>query len=204
MKVRALLPAAGFGTRMSMLPHQSKELLLDSTGKPIIEYALNLCSKFDLDPLVITRIEKQDLIHYCKDNDIEHYIIEPRGEWSHSLQAAYLKWKRTNILILPDTRFKPTSIIADIKNALDEHDIVFATHEVVDVSKWGQVRGNMVCEKPSKGGPGTAWGVIGFHRDAGLDLFRDFGVPSRWSYFLNKSLPLESFKDITRTGVISS
>ena len=56
--MKALIPCAGFGTRMRMAPHQAKELIPDETGAPTIEWSLNICKENNIDPIIITRPEK--------------------------------------------------------------------------------------------------------------------------------------------------
>ena len=49
--MKALIPCAGFGTRMRMAPHQAKELIPDETGAPTIEWSLNICKENNIDPI---------------------------------------------------------------------------------------------------------------------------------------------------------
>ena len=44
----AIIPCAGFGTRMKMLPHQAKELLLDEDGNVTIDWSLSICKRYNI------------------------------------------------------------------------------------------------------------------------------------------------------------
>lgn len=200
--MRAIIPCAGFGTRMNMKPNESKEMLLDD-GKPIIQYSLDLCSKYKLDPLIITRPEKQDLIKYVEAQGVDVLQIEAGKEWPDTILKSAGDWDTKNILILPDTRFEPTNAIEQIKKSLDfGSQVVFAVHEVSDISKWGRVNQVFYVEKEPWPNPlsGHAWGLIGFTPGAGHELFENMSIKGRLHYH---TLPtnfvfLDSFVDITR------
>ena len=93
--MKALIPCAGYGTRMRMQPHEAKELLPDEDGKPTIEWSLNICKRFNIEPVIITRKEKVEFIKYLEDNNIEHVIGggESTGE---SLLSAKEHWGEYN------------------------------------------------------------------------------------------------------------
>lgn len=205
LKTLCVIPCSGYGTRMNLLPNQSKEMLIDKTGFPVIQYSLDLCDKYDLEPLIITRKEKVDLIDYIKDKNIETLIIEPEGEWPNTILKSQHLWNENNILILPDTRFEPTSIINDIKLGLElGNRSVIAVHDVEDVSKWCIVGDDYrLIEKPKYSGQGVAMGLIGFKNIEGKALFDTLCVRGREFQLLDAGfVKLNSFEDITRDGVI--
>lgn len=199
--MRAIIPCAGLGTRMGMATNQSKELLPDNRFgySHIIDYALEQCKRFDLDPLIITRAEKQDLINYCITNKIEYIIYEPKTgeEWNNTVLASQDHWDQYNLLFLPDVRFNSVYCIDDIRRGLELcNNAVMALHEVTDPFKWGIVTDYGLYEKPTiKNCKMWAWGLIGFQYSYGQKLFSNV-----------KSLELEnvgftylkSFEDITR------
>lgn len=198
-KVRAIIPAAGLGSRMGMRPDESKEMLYDSMiGGPIIDYALNLCEQYDLDVQVITRREKKDLIEYLTIKGIDAKIIEPQGEWTNTVAQTNLA--ENNILILPDTRFNPTSIIEEIKRDLElGAEVSIGLHKVEDSSKWCIVQDYTLFEKQPNLKSKWAMGIMGFKYDEAfidLEAFKDH-ILDRASFHY-----LTDFKDITRTGVI--
>lgn len=206
--MRMIIPCAGFGTRMSMNPNQSKELLLYQ-GKPLIENALQLAQIFNIKPLVITRIEKQDLIQYCAENDIETQIIDVRGEWADTILQSKPWWEEDNILVLPDTVFDPAhDTIYDILEGLElGNNAVIALHDVKDVSQWGYVTNYTITEKPqfiTRGiVSGNAWGVIGFKKTYGEELFSAMTKRNNALQLKNVGFTyLEGFRDLTRTGKI--
>ena len=119
--MKAIIPCAGYGTRMNLEPTESKEMLIDPiTNEPIIKYHLDLCDTYGLDPVIITRPEKTDLIDYCTSAGAEIVLFaNPPDEWPDSILASYYAWDATNILLLPDTRFEPTNIIQKIIDDLN-------------------------------------------------------------------------------------
>jgi UTP-glucose-1-phosphate uridylyltransferase len=202
MKTKAIIPCAGFGTRMFMKPNESKEMLyIDGTGNPIIQYSLDLCYKYDLEPLIITRKEKTDLIEYCNKPWIQTLIIEPNGEWPNTILASKHLWNENNIMILPDTRFNPTSVIKDMEMSLKlGNRSVIALHEVSDSSKWCIVDDYKLIEKPDFNTKAMAMGLIGFKDVEGISLFDT--ISQRNTRFLLEDagfVYLNDFKDITRT-----
>lgn len=200
-KIRAIIPCAGFGTRMGMLPHESKEMLLHN-GSPIIDYVLELCDICNIEPVIITRPIKKDLIDYVKDKAVV-VKYNPTGEWAETVLYNRKHWGDKNILILPDTRFShPVSTLYRIKYKLAEYPVVLATHTVPDPWNWGYVtEDGYIREKPrGLAGRAEAWGLIGFHKSVGTQLFKyrksDIGnwvkLPEHFK------VPMTSFEDITR------
>lgn len=202
--MRAIIPCSGFGTRMNMKPNESKEMLEDKIFdcKHIIDYSLKQCKFFNLNPLVITRKDKKDLIKYLKQNKIEYMIYEPKPEeeWYHSVLASKDHWEENNLLILPDTRFNSIFCIEDIERGLKlGNNAVMALHEVADPSKWGIIlnRGYTLLEKPKnfKGDKFWAWGLIGFKHTYGQELFSSVKCLELTNVGF---VYLKSFQDITR------
>lgn len=208
--VRAIIPCAGFGTRMNMKPEESKELLIDPvTNKPVIQWTLDLCKECDLAPFIITRKEKVDLIKFCVDNNIEHLIINPEGEWANTICMAKEYYAEDNILLLPDTRFAPAEeTISRIKIDLAlGATYSIGLHFVTDSSKWCVInRPYGLVEKPiSTGFPEWAMGVIGFKGNCGRYLFNVLKTKGRIKELYNTSFQyMDWFKDITRTGKLET
>lgn len=205
--MRAIIPCAGYGTRMNMLPNKSKEMLLDkedwgigNKGKPLIQYALTICKMFNLEPIVITRKEKTDLRQYLFDNQVEFIDIEVEGEWPQTILKSKDHWNMDNILILPDTRFSSLRCIEDIQKGLKlGNNAVMALHEVPDPNKWGIVEDYLLFEKSKfiYTENQWAWGLIGFKGYYGVELFsnmRDNGFELKDVGFTY----LNDFQDITR------
>jgi dTDP-glucose pyrophosphorylase len=208
--VRAIIPCAGFGTRMGRKPNESKEMMIDPvTGDPLIQYSLNLCKQYGLQPLIVTRPEKTILVDYCEADDVEVLEIEPSGEWPNTILMSKMLWHENNILILPDTRFNSTEVINQMKRGLmdDWDSINFALHKVSDHTKWCMVNSAEIVEKPSEQlSPWSqAMGLIGFKDYMGESLFKALSTRNR-SYCLDKerydygNYFLDNFIDITRSG----
>lgn len=208
MKTKAIIPAAGLGTRVGMKPNESKEMLIDPiTKKPVIDYALELCTKYNLEPVIITRKAKKDLIKHV-ENDSHLLIVDEDfidgKEWPDTVLASQMFWGANNILILPDTRFEPNDIIRELDISLKlGAEISLALHRVGDGSKWCIVRDYMICEKPESKDPAWAWGLVGFKQEAGIELFEGLKVRGQYNNLSRTSFSyLKSFKDITRNKKI--
>jgi dTDP-glucose pyrophosphorylase len=181
-----------------MDPNKSKELLLDATGRPIIEW----CLKFAPNPLCIIRKEKEDLIEYCKAQCIKYMVVDKTKEWQDSILKSMEYWRNENLLLLPDTRFSPIEAVGAIDTLLGatRQKLVFATHKVQDPHKWGIVDDFHIYEKP-KGYevPMNAWGLIGFTKSIGEELFTSllndkcYNIKETYS-----CIQLKEFKDLTR------
>jgi dTDP-glucose pyrophosphorylase len=198
--MRAIIPCAGFGTRMNMRYDQSKEMLPAEDGY-IIDYSLKLCEEYGLTPLIITRKDKTDLHDYIhNETQYEIQIITPYGEWPDTILMSQDYWHEHNILILPDTRFKPTNVIQLIKNDLELGAAAsIALHSVTDTSKWCIVKDYDLTEKPTFNENGWAMGLIGFNRSEGARLFNGLRVRGSPYRLLDASFQyLDSFQDITR------
>lgn len=196
--MKCIIPAAGFGTRVEMKPNQSKEMLpdKDNYGKPLIQWSLDLCKLFKMEPIVITREDKKDLRQYLFDYQIKFIDIKVEGEWNDSILKSKSYWSDNNLLLLPDTRFDRIKCIEDIENGLKlGNNAMMALHKVNDPEKWGIISNYTLYEKPHGiVGPQYAWGLIGFKNHYGEMLFsnsfcdlNDVGFT-----FLNK------FEDLTR------
>lgn len=203
--MRAIIPCAGLGTRMKMKHNESKEMLHDPTfAGLVIDYSLDLCQEFNLNPLVVTRKEKTDLIQYCAIKNIETMIIEPEGEWTNTVYISNDYWEKHNILILPDTRFQSPSVIEYMKRDLENGaKCSVALHKVTDPERWCIVNDYILYEKPDFDLTyAYAMGLIAFDNIEGQYIFPALekdktAVPKNMSFQY-----LDSFKDITRSGII--
>lgn len=198
--MKAIIPCCGYGTRVGMKPHESKELLPDhiSGYKHLIDFAIGFCKRNNIEPFVITRKAKKDLIKYLKEKKIDYMLYEPKDgdEWAQTVLASKDHWHNENILILPDTRWNEYFIAKDIELMLKlGNDVVFGIHEVPDPQNWGIIENYTLFEKPKHfTGKEWAWGLIGFSNGFGEDIFLDK------PYFLKNAgfIKLTGFKDVTR------
>lgn len=201
IKKLAIIPCAGYGTRVDMPINQSKELL-SFDGEVLLKWHLDLCKEHGVIPLVITRKEKQDLINYCAEQQVMCLILTPKGEWIDTVLASKHLWGEKNILLLPDTRYEPREAFKSLLEALDTKDVVVGTHEVSDGNKWGIV--NRVCEsvliaeKPKNATNAIAWGLIAFCKTEGIDLLKSLRDSGNAQFSNAEIIPLKSFKDYTR------
>jgi UTP-glucose-1-phosphate uridylyltransferase len=212
MTIKAIIPCAGFGTRIKMLSHESKEMLIDPNNpdKYLIDYSLDLCYKYNIDPVVITRPEKQDLINYLKTKECELIICKPGKEWAETVLKSQGLWGDKNILLLPDTRFDVDALEKVIQLMHYNYKLVTAVHNIsnTESDKWGTVTKDHIFEKwPRFSGNDEAkllaWGILGFDKNIGVELFNSL-YPCGF-YKNNENIGmvyLDSFKDITRTGTL--
>jgi dTDP-glucose pyrophosphorylase len=200
----ALIPCAGFGTRMRMKPHEAKELLPDETGSPTIEWSLNICRKNNIKPVVVSRKEKNELNLYLEKNKIEYVLDEGKSTGS-SLLKTKKHWTEYNIVILPDTRFDyPSNFFNNFLRSMKlGNDCVFALFEVEDYFNWGVICDNTFYEKPkkifTKNDFAMAWGVFGFTKKYGQTLLSKYNLSSEPLRLKNPGyFFIENFRDISR------
>lgn len=209
VRLKAIIPSAGFGRRLKMKSNQSKEMLPDNIFgyNHIIDYSLEICRRYNLEPIVISRKEKKDLNNYLKKLKVKTVIIKPEGEWNDSVLKSAEFWGEENILILPDTRWNNWSVIDDIKKGLElGNNAVFAVHKVNDPENWGVVNDYKLEEKSKNyKSPQMAWGLIAFKCNYGRFLFDDqwkiadfFGKNECFELSNCGFVYLNGFQDITR------
>lgn len=202
--MKALIPCAGFGTRMRMAPHQAKELLPDENGAPTIEWSLNICKKYDIEPIIITRPEKEEFNQYLDKHNIT-YVFDEGNSVGESLLKTKKHWDATNIVILPDTRFDyPENFFIDTEKCMKAgNDYVFGLFEVHDYHNWGVICNNVFFEKPkhtfTKYDYAYAWGTIAFTRSKGEALLQSYNIVSKPFELKNAGyLFIDNFRDISR------
>lgn len=205
--MKALIPCAGFGTRMRMAPHQAKELLPDETGAPTIEWSLNICRENNMDPIIITRPEKEEFNQYLDKNNIT-YVFDEGNSVGESLLKTQPYWDATNIVILPDTRFDyPKNFFTDTDKCMKAgNDYVFGLFEVSDHYNWGIICNNVFFEKPkhkfTEYDYAYAWGTIAFKKSKGEALLKSYNLVSKPFELTNAGyLFIDNFRDISRKYV---
>lgn len=202
--VKVILPCAGLGTRVGMRHDQSKELC-EYNGKPLIQFALDICSKYGYVPHVITRKEKLDLIQFCQDRKITVQILdEPGREWADTVLKSQPYWADVNLFILPDTVWDNPEIVQELVNNIKlGNNAAFGILDVENQSKWSTINNYTVTEKPRVHGAGIAWGCFAFKKVYGFNLFfrlsqKDYPFKLKRCSFHS----LKNFYDVTRKGTI--
>jgi dTDP-glucose pyrophosphorylase len=205
--MKALIPCAGFGTRMRMAPHQAKELLPDETGAPTIEWSLNICKENNIDPIIITRPEKEEFNKYLDKNNIT-YVFDDGNSVGESLLKTQPYWDATNIVILPDTRFDyHKNFFLDTDKCMKAgNDYMFGLFEVSDHHNWGIICNNVFFEKPkhkfTEYDYAYAWGTIAFKKSKGEALLNSYNLVSKPFELKNAGyLFIDNFRDISRKYV---
>jgi dTDP-glucose pyrophosphorylase len=209
--IKFIMPCAGFGTRVQHRTKGkiSKELLPDpNSGRPLIEKHLDLAKEMGAPVYVVTRAQKKDLIQYLENKKAQQEIfiqlIEASKEWPDTVLKAKEFFAEKNILILPDTVFSPSGIVSEMAKALEEFEVVYATHQVTDPQNWGILSGPELWEKPTDADFGTtAWGLIAFRGSVGESVFEahlqtTVNREKRRLLFSFSLFSLDLFQDLTR------
>lgn len=206
-----IIPAAGFGTRVGNPP--AKEILFRAgTAEPLIDAPIRWGQERGWRVVVVTRKDKHVLVDYLQQNHplVNLYLIDFSDDWESTVLQSQSTWTTKNLLVLPDTEFKPLAAIDQISLLLGEFEVVTARHTVEDPQLWGHIWRISdstfgVAEKPTPQiqAPSSAWGVIGFRKTAGESLFK-----AQWLSQKNQQIhsvegrlgivELREFRDLTR------
>lgn len=207
-----IIPAAGYGLRVQPLrDDQAKELFNHpKLNKPLIQVAIERCLNLKFTPHIITRKNKTELIDWMKKNypKVSLQLIDSSKEWADTVLQSNPYWTENNILLLPDTDFKPENILNEIAQNLSSFDFVFATFPALNLSTWGIVQQKnfetQIIEKPTQWQKSARpWGLIGFKKQAGIELFNAIlksHDTKSWQSLSghSKLVELASFEDFTR------
>lgn len=203
-KYKAIIPCAGFGTRMRMQPHEAKELIPDENGNPTIEWSLNICNQYNIEPIIVTRPEKEEFNTYLKNKGIT-YVFDEGKSVGVSLLQSKPHWGEYNIILLPDTRFEYDDkfFVNIFKSMKAGNDSMFALFNVIDHHNWGIICNNTFYEKPKRSfteeDNAFAWGVIGFRKEYGEILLNSYNLTSNPLVLSNPGyIFIENFRDISR------
>lgn len=202
-----IIPAAGWGTRIGQ--PVSKEMLIGPDKKPLIDFSIQLADQFNMQPLVITRREKTNLVEYLCSRNIDTIFVEPTREWPETVLKSSDFWHEKNIVCLPDTTFEPLDALKSVAEELNAFEIAFGCFKTNQPELWGMVaeteNGFEICEKPTEDKPGfKAWGVFGFKKEVGhksLGQFLESALDRSWKT-LGKSckiIEIDMFQDHTRS-----
>jgi dTDP-glucose pyrophosphorylase len=200
-----ILPAAGHALRLGQ--PQAKEMLIHDAA-PLIDWSLELATELGFQVVVITRKEKTNLIQHLQSQKVDFLLVDSTQEWPETVLRSKENWREKNLLVLPDTRFSPKRVAADLlENLTERAPLHFAIHRIKDSRQWGvidhQSRNLRICEKPLESDWPWAWGLIGFRQEAGERLFSALlrsALDHRWQE-LGDSLQtteLNFFIDLTR------
>lgn len=220
-KLKVLIPAAGLGTRVGS--PESKEMLFRPDGVRFIDHTIALANKINADIHVITREGKNNLIQYLQSQKISYQLVGTTKDWPETLLLSEPYWNEDNLVLLPDTDFKPISILQDLKNSLIQgHDLVAARFSETDYSNWGVMSGDgsdwWGCEKPPAETidflmknnflnqdlmPVRAWGIFGFKKNKGVEILQtllESTLDHKWKNLKLKHqfFDLDYFHDLTR------
>jgi hypothetical protein len=213
-----ILPAAGFGTRVSADKRSGKELMEDPMLKaPLIEWGLQLGERLGWRVIVISRASKDGLNAYLESrNSLRVEVLKldkPGKEWPDSILKSEDKWTDFNVMVLPDTRFSnPLESVQAVRNGLIADKVKLGCFRPEGYQHEWQTKyacrlgGSLIEKMPfSIGYECEAIGVFGFRKSAGNALFKGFSERGKWFRppgLSPSDINLEWFKDITRNGKV--
>lgn len=211
--VTVLLPAAGWGQRMGS--PNSKEILINPEYNiAYIQFAIESVTELLCPIIIITRKEKTQLTEWIRDYkiknplvDLQIFFITDSSEWPDSLLQTSDLWSEYNLVLLPDTDWKPKNQVHAILNHLQHADVVYSIFPTEKLN-WGFVKRMdnefELVEKPKQLVSGfSAWGHIGFRQSAGQDILKAH-LQSTMDHEVKrlplriKVEPLQAFQDRTR------
>jgi hypothetical protein len=198
----ALIPAAGFGTRMGTPP--AKELLPHPyfKNKNFLEICLESCQKLSVSPLVISRKDKTELNDFLSKNKIPYILINHSLDWQDSILQSISLWQEENLVLLPDTYYNPLSQVQMTVMKLKEVSLSFTYFKVSDSKNWGGIKfdSNEVLIVEKKTGFNYAWGHLGFKKEIGSKLFKSLLQDKEFKFHGRFSAQLiDTFIDLTRS-----
>ncbi len=208
LKTKIIIPAAGYGTRIGS--PEAKEMLTLSGTQPLIDFSLNIAKLNQATAHVITRKEKKSLISYLENKEnVSLQTIEPSKEWPDTILQSKPFWEDYNLLILPDTRFAPLDRTTELLQALENYEMSVGYFNPDALNTWGafdsQSTTYKLIEKPNIIDTKNlyAWGIIGFRKNVGEELFRlilesTLDHQFKTTSFSYQAIQLDYFEDLTR------
>lgn len=190
--MKAIILAAGRGTRLQPLTNTIPKPMIQICGKPILQYLIENIYTYVDEIIIVVKYKQEKIIDYFGDNfqwvKIS-YIQQSEEKWT----AAALKWIQTqdDVFIL-----YWDSIISqkDMKNILESQKYWVFAQKVEDPSKYGifQTDENnkilSVIEKPQE----FIWDLAnlwGFKMTAKiLDFIENIDLSPRWEYELTDAI----------------
>ncbi len=173
--VHAVIPAAGFATRLGRLPC-SKELLpvgwserqeIDAAAKPLAAHLLERLAAGGIErALVVTRREKSDIRRRLGDGrdwgvELGYLLVGPTRSTVETLDAAYSRLRGATVALgYPDIVFHPASAYRDVLDTLASSgaDVVLGLFpsdqpeksDMVELGPDGAIR-KLVIKQPDRG-----------------------------------------------------
>jgi len=166
--MKAIIPAAGIGTRLRPHTHTMPKVLMQVAGKPIIGHILDELIQLGIDEVTIIIGYMGDRVReYLKKKfkqlKVNYVEQEERKGLGHAiyLSAKYHPNNEPVLIILGDTIFK-----ADLRSVISKKETYIGVKEVEDPRRFGIVEldGNRIVrlvEKPSE--PKTNLAIVGLY-----------------------------------------
>lgn len=203
--MKLILPCAGYGTRVGMEAHESKEMLFDKQDQEkLIDKYIRIASINDFELLVISREDKTQLNNYLESKGILRYYVKNSKEWTDSIYQSRTLWDNENILMFPDAEFfNEEEVIQGMKFHLEECkvDLTLGVFPVDNVTNWCvyEPKSQDIHEKnPKADKDGLAIGVFGFTKRMGESLFHEMVMFNRSYKRQTQLIKVVGFKDLTR------
>lgn len=173
--MRAIIPAAGVGSRLRPHTHTLPKVLLNVAGKPILGHIIDSLIKDGINELtLIIGYQGEKVSKYVKEHyDIptKYVVQEKRKGLGHAIGLGLEDTDEPALIILGDTIFD-----ADFSNILNEKDTVIGVTEVEDPRRFGVVevdgeRVTRLVEKPEE--PPSNLALVGIYKIASQRELRE-------------------------------
>ena len=152
--MKAVILAAGKGTRMLPLTEKIPKVLVKINGKPFLHYVIENLSKAGFTELgIVVGYMKEKVVKFLRDNQIEATLIEQEEHLGtgHAVKQARIFCGNENFIVLGGDNFFSVEDLQSINNN-DEFCYVVGK-EIEDPSKYGVLVVNedkliKIIEKP--------------------------------------------------------
>ncbi|HKJ68565.1 MAG TPA: sugar phosphate nucleotidyltransferase [bacterium] len=195
--MRAIIPAAGIGTRLRPHTHTLPKVLLNVAGKPVLGHIIDGLLENGISELtIIIGYQGEKVSKYvdsCYDVPTKFIFQEERKGLGHAVGLGLEETDEPALIILGDTIFD-----ADLNNILSHDDTVIGVTEVEDPRRFGvvEVEGDVVTrlvEKPDD--PPSNLAVVGLYKinsqarlKSAIQETVDKGITTKGEYQLTDAL----------------
>jgi len=210
--MRAIIPAAGVGTRLRPHTFTIPKVLLNVAGKPVLGHILDGLINHGIDELtIIIGYQGEKVTRYVEDNyDIPARFVfqEERKGLGHAVGLGLEDSDAPALIILGDTIFD-----VDFDNILSKPDTTIGVTEVEDPRRFGvvEVEGDLVkrlVEKPDD--PPSNLAVVGLYKiksqqrlKAAIDEIVEKDITTKGEYQLTDALQVMLDQgDTIRTAMV--
>lgn len=164
-------------TKLRIPPDVSWEMKSDpETGKPLVQYSLDMCKSLGLEPIVISRVNKDDLNEYLDSLRVRYEFSPRNASLTESISGIQRFHDDKNIIIDPTVRFTSEDKLLEIASLIEfTNRTPVGIGKVTDPTNWVVIQNDKISPHPKTDKPMWAVGIIGFKRKPDLVLLAKFG-----------------------------